>query len=347
MYRLSSRRSRSKVSEMSLPNDNLHTYLLKPPEYPNIPTVQAFRVGIAGTDEAVLVTFDADGNRQLLVPQPDGTPDRAGHLTKFISQETGTYLDRETSRPGRYLALTCTNRALTRTFESLINEYIAQLEDLEDSPLKTFEEVFSAWKSLLRETEEGISEQTLVGLFGELVVLKTLAEVDPVVALESWTGPLNEGADFKTAFWNIEAKTTKKLDFRTLNVSNPLQFSPAGELPLYLARVAISEQAGGKTIPQLADEIKDLGVESLDLDGRIRRVSNEVLDDESEKRSFLVTDLSFYKVDESFPHVPGLDEGTLPEGISNLRYDVDLSFARRLTATEVDQLVSQLTRQND
>ncbi|OFR31481.1 PD-(D/E)XK motif protein [Actinomyces sp. HMSC065F11] len=330
---------------MNTPGEDLRSYLEKPFESPDDETVRAFRLECPGTGELVWVTFSPEAQRQLLIQISEELAVMSGALTKFIDRQTVWHTDRKTGRKARYVAFTCTRASLTSTFESLIVDFIRMLDGMETSAFETFEDVFLKWEELLQQDIRKVSFNTLVGLFGELVVLEYVAPNDPTLAVESWSGPENEGPDFKSASWNIEVKTTTATNYNRLHVSDPNQFVPSGGIPLYLARVALTTHPRGRTIHELRDHIIELGISNIDLAGKIQMVSAQILEDDT-TRPLLVKDIGFYKVDETFPHIGDFGAPRVMEGVSNLQYDVELQYAYRLSNEEMTSVFLEPVRTN-
>lgn len=326
---------------------DLSAYLSRPIEFYPDNRVRALRLEVPGTDEITLVTFSNQGHRQLLVPQPEGAEKVDRHLSKFIQAHTQPYSDRETGTVRDYLVVTCTSGPLRTTFESLITQYISQLDDIEHNALQTFWDVYLDWKKLLQQKQEEISETTLIGLFGELLILERLAKNDPVLAVEAWSGPDNNGPDFKTLNFNIEVKTTTRTNHKILRVDSPLQFTPQAGMPLFLARVALSEQPDGITLAQLQDRLKELSVSSWDLSAKVQNVSHYLFTNFDHKRRYKVVSMDFYRVNDSFPHIIDFTRDSLKPGVQNLHYDVNLNFAEQLSDPEVDDLFHQLESNNE
>ena len=179
------------------------------------------------------------------------------------------------------------------------------------------------WKRLLESgPQQGLSDLQLRGLFGELWFLRAVAIplVDTLAAVQSWKGPLGAPQDFQLLDGLVEIKTILPGGHR-VSISSAEQLEH-GDAPMQLG-VLVVDPTQGISVPTLINEIR-LQLESPSAMTEFELRLAEVGYDSRpayDRLQFTVTSERYYVVDESFP---ALKVSTLPSGISNLTYDLDL-----------------------
>lgn len=121
-----------------------------------------------------------------------------------------------------------------------------------------------AHRALLETTPEANALRLVVGLFGEVCVLRELSIMwGPEIALESWHGPEGAEHDFIRDGYSAEVKTTLSEKRRHV-IGSLRQLEPTLMLPLALVSVRITDNPHGQTLPELLDavasEFGDLGI---------------------------------------------------------------------------------------
>lgn len=179
------------------------------------------------------------------------------------------------------------------------------------------------WKRLLESGPlQGLSDLQLRGLFGELWFLRTVAIplVYPLAAVQSWKGPLGAPQDFQLLDGLVEIKTILPGGHR-VSISSAEQLEH-GDAPMQLG-VLVVDPTQGISVPTLINEIRlqlDSPSTMTEFELRLAEVGYDSRP-AYDRLQFTVTSERYYVVDESFP---SLKVSTLPSGISNLTYDLDL-----------------------
>lgn len=179
------------------------------------------------------------------------------------------------------------------------------------------------WKRLLESgPQQGLSELQLRGLFGELWFLKIVAIplVGSLAAVKSWKGPQGAPQDFQLIDGLVEIKTILPGGHR-VSISSADQLE-RGDAPMQLG-VLVVDPTQGISVPMLIEEIKvQLGNSPaiMELDLRLAELGYHPTPD-YDHSLFTVIGERYYVIDGDFPL---LRVSTLPLGILNVKYDLDL-----------------------
>ena len=180
-------------------------------------------VGIEVAGRETLVAIDSARQKHLLIPLPvdEVEQDNAsqgvtlGPRVLSVGRSNVTYAD-----------LHCRMTSLDRVFEELVADVLGRLVAERSEPVATCHEVLNEWRALLKAPSQGVSRETIVGLVGELEMLRLLAKEDPIKALDSWQGPTMSVHDYVRGGAEIEVKTTTSIDGNFVTVSNIDQLDP-------------------------------------------------------------------------------------------------------------------------
>lgn len=178
-----------------------------------------------------------------------------------------------------------------------------------------------------------ISEESQVGLIGELLLLRSLLDAhDEYTVLDWWLGPLAEERDFAFSSFDAEVKTTLS-EARRHVIHGVGQLEPSPGRALWLVSLQITRAGGdpaGFSLPSLIGELRDQLCGTRDrFNGHLAR---EGWDDDDAvmyrtkyvRRSSPVA----YLVDDDFPAVTSERlRSTVPHAnlVSDVSYRVDLS----------------------
>ena len=234
------------------------------------------------------------------------------------------------SRSWRFIDLTCLVTELDGVFGEVADEIMRRIENGHGA-LKACLTTLGEFRMLLVPKSTGPGKHELVGLVGELILLDTLAGVEPD-ACRMWRGPLGERHDFRVGTIAVEVKTSSRAANEVLRVTSIDQLlEPAGgELALF--RYTLEESTGGQIgvgslFALLVGKVSDT-IQLRDLLARLG-----CSDPESEDwngSTFNLEETRAYRITDAFPRlVPSsLVDGSLATGVSCVEYDVDLSSAR-------------------
>jgi len=188
-----------------------------------------------------------------------------------------------------------------------------------------------AWQDFMeRGGDSVLSQEAEAGLFGEMVVLKSLFEegVPAITALDAWRGPLDGLQDFLIGSGAIEVKTTLSAKGFPATVNSLEQLDETLRRPLYVAGVRLTLGGAGATLSEFADEICELlkGQPSalglfesrLVRAGYLRGLAHKYV------RRFTHSGTAVLPVDGDFPRLTRMNVGL---GVRKARYEIDLDLS--------------------
>lgn len=196
----------------------------------------------------------------------------------------------------------------------------------QETALVHVESTLSAWHTAFAARRDLLTDEEMIGLFGELEVLgvildRGLAGSEPI---PSWTGPGGSDHDFTLpGLYQIECKATAPHSEK-LHISNEDQLE-SKDMSLYLAcvRAAIVQDArSGTTLPEAVQQIES----KLRDDGSVQLFHQKLdalhfdrLDRRYEDIAIELTSIDYYEVRDG---VPRIVPGDLHAGVSRVRYQI-------------------------
>ena len=291
----------------------------------------------------ILAALDSDNLKHLLIPvtDPDVPEDHSSQ---------GVLLGRRAllvdGRIVFFADLHCRIPALDLVFERLLDDVLSRLEHESQSPAEVCRQALDDWRALLRGASDGITRDTIVGLVGELEVLRLLAKRSPAAALDVWRGPSRSVHDFVFGAAELEVKATASVDGGTVKISNIDQLDPTlvGELHLVVVHVAADDTA--PTLDERLDDLIALGMPRGELLGRVQKVGYIYDAPKGIDDRYAVRSLRAWHVGSDFP---GLRSGEIAvargRGISDITYRLSLdALPERLSDEDLSMLLARWTR---
>jgi hypothetical protein len=298
---------------------------------------RAVGVRIGGRD--ALVAIDVAGQKHLLVPLAVNVVD-GDDTSQGVT--LGSRVLRTDSGDVTYADLCCRISSLTLVFERLAEDVLKRLEVDDSTPVSTCRKVLDEWRALLKASGQGVTRETVIGLVGELEVLRLLGTHNPSGALDAWRGPSKSVHDFVRGGAELEVKTTISVDGNFVSISNIDQLDPTPVTSLHLVVVHAREDSTAFGLDGRIDELVRLGVPR---DALLTKVaiagymygSGSVIEDRFQVRS-----IRAWTVDDLFP---GLRRAELGEarlkGIGRIRYELALDSApRQLSGDEFERFMA-------
>jgi hypothetical protein len=199
-----------------------------------------------------------------------------------------------------------------------------------------------------------ISEEKQIGLFGELLLLRTLLDTfDEFTVLDWWLGPLAEERDYAFPAFDAEVKTTLG-ESRTHVIHGAGQLEPSPGRSLWLVSIQITRAGGdpkGIGLPGLVNEIRERLTATRDQ--FVSHLASEGWDDDDAAMYptayVLRMTPAAYLVDDDFPAVtPGRLRAMVPHSdlVSDVTYRVDVSGRTAGSPGDpLDAFVATLTAQ--
>jgi hypothetical protein len=284
----------------------------------------------------VFMAMDMAGNLHLLIPVHQGPtgaklPDLNGLKVRHRLLETGEFLDLEATPSHE------------QVFNPVCKDVLAAVLGEQRNPWSAVAATIRTWQSAWRPVRPEMDKTLQVGLFGELLVLKTLMIpcIGPV-AVDQWSGPDSERHDFVGETLHMEVKTTRKSRHEH-EISRLDQLRVPSGCQLLLTSIQLEQSIGGdETLATSVDAIVDLlRDDAASIDTFMTKMVNmgwsEEMRDSGELLRFFVRDAFVYTVDEYFPRIP--DDFTLPSGVVSVRYTVDLANLPALGMDEVGEII--------
>lgn len=298
----------------------------------------------ASKETALSAAMDQAGYLHLLIPVDHGPvgaalPDLNGLKVRHRRLETAEVLD--LSAPPSH------ERVFTPFCAEIVEAVVGQARD----PWKAVGATIRAWQSAWKPLRQAMDKITQVGLFGELLVLRTLLipELGPA-AVSHWSGPESERHDFVCGRLHIEVKTTRK-SRPEHEISRLDQLSAPAECQLLFVSIQLEETIGGKeTIATQIDALVGLlrgdAAACDDFLTKLFQIGwSDDMRNSGELLHFNVRNAGVYAVDEDFPRLP--DSLQLPSGIVSLRYSVDLANLPTLGMDETGAFIRKYTLRDE
>jgi Putative PD-(D/E)XK family member, (DUF4420) len=298
-------------------------------------------------DRSVGVALDINGARHVLIPCAVGEDAEGLWRSSAVVLNRKNLIARDVA--GTWLVLTCFRRELDEVFLRLAASVIC---DLPTNPLETYRSCLSTletWRDLLGPAKfEALSQEQIVGLLGELLLLERLAEINPRRALEAWEGPLGGRHDFRYAGEVMEAKATLSRIGRFIRVHGPTQLEAPPGGTLHLSWIRLERTPGGSlSLPILVQRLWDRGLDRARLKVLLsRRAYDDSTQSPPADATYEMSEWRIWHIDESFPKVVPVSfvGGRIPNLVLDLQYTIDLSGPSPppLQATEVEQVLTSM-----
>ena len=181
------------------------------------------------------------------------------------------------------------------------------------------------WKRFFQKNTGPLSEEEVRGLIGELEILsKIIAAYGVDAALETWKGPADELHDFRNDVFRIEVKTWVNESAPRIFISDPSQIVIDPAWPVFIAVVQLArDNAAGFTLPEWISTILDgmTAPQRSAMEVLLADVGYLVVHAELYSKRYSVTEIVFHRIGNGFPMI---DPSTLPGGITNLKYSLEL-----------------------
>ncbi|CAM4526320.1 PD-(D/E)XK motif protein [Nocardia ninae] len=191
----------------------------------------------------LVAAVDFDGGRHILVPVDSHQSVRKG-LNGPALQLRKRALETEESYQ-QFADLGCLQTDLNEVFTSLSAEILQAVQVSADNPIKGLYRVLDQWKALFQGVGVPLGPQKLAGLFGELIVLQQMLDIDRS-AHRLWRGPLGGRHDFASGGSAVEVKTSMITEGRWVRIHGLEQLDPppGGALELVWLRLESTSSRG-------------------------------------------------------------------------------------------------------
>lgn len=303
-------------------------------------TLATIPVSVDGNETGLHAAMDQGGNLHLLIPVDHGPnglppPDLNGLKVRHRRLEAGEVI--KISAPASH----------QQVFTPFCNEIVDAVVTQQRDPWKAVAATIRSWQSAWRPARQSMDKITQVGLFGELLVLRSLMiPALGTAAVDQWSGPESERHDFVGERLHIEVKTTRKgRPEHEISRLDQLR-TPTGPQLLFVS-VQLEETIGGsETLATQVDHVVDLlRGDAAALDVFMTKMANlgwsEEMRSSGELLRFFVRAAEVYEVDDDFPRLP--DDFLPPSGVVSIKYTIDLA---NLPSLGVDEAVDAIRSAN-
>lgn len=183
------------------------------------------------------------------------------------------------------------------------------------------------WTELFkRMSGDGLSEDEIIGLLGELLVVDQLIEkgFDDSLVIRGWRGPEGDATDIGLEGFRIEVKTKRSTQHSFVEISSADQLRLDGK-DLFLTRILLtpSEDSGHSLrdlVEQVSQRLKDKNRPLTELNHKLSLVGYTDNQKENTNRYELVRE-DWFEVRDNFPRI---DPDQIPSEITKVRYRLEL-----------------------
>ena len=212
----------------------------------------------------------------------------------------------------------------------------------ESAAIAAMRDRLNHWERFMRTSGlGGLCREDQIGLFGELLFLKTMLK-DGVItgmAVTAWKGPGGANQDYQAGTRALEVKATTGNSASSVKVSNELQLDDTDCERLFLLVVWLREQDGaGQTLPELVGEIEEM-LEDTALqefaDRLVQAGYHDVHRPLYEGSGYTERSRHYYVVEGAFPRLRHAD---LRPGVSRVEYRIDVAGFEGFQRTEPEAI---------
>ena len=230
------------------------------------------------------------------------------------------------------LTISLTEVGYAELFVILVSDLVEVLSkgfDLRKS-IVNFNNRLEAWKSFLKAPQgKKLTQEALIGLIGELVILSELLSIDNSIdTLVKWKGPFNDKSDFVGLNKSLEVKTSVNKLKNEVHISSEYQLDSNEISELLLAFVVLDKNTPNKNSFSLNKLISDLMRDKSEIwianfKIMLQAVGYDFNNSEIyEHDLYSINKINIYTVDDEFPKICGSE---LSQNICNVTYDINLN----------------------
>lgn len=302
------------------------------------PIMKGFRSLILATDcyANIFIGVNNEANRCLILAIPDNYEIE---IKSVIKENLRIDFYSETG----FIVLQLTDPNFADLFDDLIVSLYQRIKSIlvVREYIKEFVQSFYKWSEFFaNSTLSNLSDEIIKGLYGELIVLKSLvensglAEIDNV--LNYWRGPYDQVHDFVLPSKNIEVKT-KEISSLDIKISSEYQLQAELDKGLELCIVNIQTDLNGLSIKDLVFDLKILIIDKLG-DSSIlfkallqKGLFSKTLNQYDYLRFQPIDQITYDCTSINFPR---LTKNTIPYQINSIKYNIRTSSITEFIISE-------------
>jgi hypothetical protein len=169
-----------------------------------------------------------------------------------------TLIDPKSKDPLPFIELSNIGNIDVILFGAFLDELLRLIEGGSGSLIEEIKNLLDKWKSMLTlDTEKVMSLSSVIGLFGELLLLDHLVNVKKIAALDNWVGPSGNRHDFEFASHSIEVKSTTVKNGSDIHVNGVNQLEAYNGKSVAILRIKLETEPSGTSLPGLINKIKN------------------------------------------------------------------------------------------
>lgn len=218
-------------------------------------------------------------------------------------------------------------------FYTLCDDILTLSKEIDDEKvlLTVMHNRLQRWQKMFRKIgKKLLTEQEQQGLMGELFFLKEylFKYYCPSVALSFWRGPLGDKQDFGIGNTNVEVKTKLGTTSSEIHISSIEQLDFQTKSAYLFVSTLNKSEENSYSLTSLIYSIKELieDYESIELFESLLLEMSYIDLPEYNERFYSFIKNVFYEVDDNFPR---LTFSNTPEGISSIKYTIDLNICTK------------------
>lgn len=264
------------------------------------------------------------GAAMLLIPVSPESRIRTDTLeTDALAVRVEKYHIEPSARARPYLALTLRDMTLWDVFVAMVLDFVRRMEE-GSGVVPALRAALDEFRRLVKSHGTGGPElEQLIGLLGELVVARHLAEAGARIP-DCWTGPEGDVHDFRVGLDSVEVKTCMVSAGRRVTIHGIDQLAdPTGGALLLVVNVVHEADHGGEALGEILGEVREQASDPVAFDERIRAAGFDPRRSAPEwSRRFVLEEQFWYRVGTDFPRLTRseLKMGDLPAEIDKLQY---------------------------
>ncbi|MEU7056285.1 PD-(D/E)XK motif protein [Streptomyces sp. NPDC046197] len=306
---------------------------------------------VATSQGSLAVAVDHDGHRHVLVPVHTHRKIRSGLDGPVLQLRKRPLEDEETYQT--YADLACLRSDLNDLFTELCVDVLSAVQGMPENAVKALYRVLDRWKALFQSQGAPLGAEQVAGLFGELLVLNRLLQLDSS-AHRFWRGPQGHHHDFVAGAMAVEVKTSSAGGARSPRIHGLDQLDPpeAGTLCLVWLRLDRPTTSGSGLgfLELLEQTLHSCDDESALLELLAEAGYRPVDAERYRDMCFVVTEERWYRVTSDFPRLTTrtLAAAGIPVSVLDVEYTIDLSgdVQARMTPDEVSTLIDCLIQES-
>lgn len=284
--------------------------------------VVSFPLDVSFDGSPCRVALDAGGARHLLVPvgRETVTADPRPAVLGLTVRRLGFDAVSEA-----FVDVSCAEAELFPEFDDVVADVLESVR-VSDRPAAATIQTVGRWRRLFKSRlMRGLSRQAKLGLFAELCTLAALVDADPDFPVSAWRGPLREPHDFEAPSRCLEIKALGATS-DSITVHGIEQLASHGDRDLDLLLLRVVDDPEGRTVDEVIKDVRRKARSTADLQMRLAAAGWAASPGE-DTETFAIEEILRIRINESVPRLvaASLATASLPDGLHDLRYELDLT----------------------